>query len=141
MSASSLSSSADAAPPVSKLALWSGRAISGLVVLALLTGAGMNLSGNEEAAKGAAKLGSPPETLFGIGIAALISAVLYAIPMTRVLGAILLTGYLGGAVATHVRAGEGWGAAVPAFIAGALVWLGLLLRDRRIRELLPLTKA
>ncbi|MFO1093967.1 MAG: DoxX family protein [Planctomycetaceae bacterium] len=140
MSTGSMTTPADARPPVSKLALWSGRGISGLVVLAMLAGAGMNLSGNPEAAKNAAKLGYPEATLLGIGIAHLISTVLYAVPMTRVLGAILLTGYLGGAVATHIRAGEGWGTTVPAFVFGALVWLGLLLRDRRVRELLPVTK-
>ncbi|MFO1094505.1 MAG: DoxX family protein [Planctomycetaceae bacterium] len=70
-----------------------------------------------------------------------VGTILYVVPRTSVLGAIVLTGYLGGAVATHIRAGEGWRTTVPAFVFGALVWLGLLLRDRRLRELLPLTNA
>jgi hypothetical protein len=61
--------------------------------------------------------------------------VLYAIPQTAVLGAILLTGYLGGAIATHVRIEEGF---VPPLILGVLIWLGLYLRDRRLRALVPL---
>jgi hypothetical protein len=65
------------------------------------------------------------------------SALIYAIPQTAVLGAILLTGYLGGAVATHLRVGENGPAVVPV-ILGVLVWLGLLLRDARVRSLLPL---
>ena len=126
--------------PSSKVAVWSGRVISTLLVLAMLMGVFMNLSGNEEAVKGAVALGYPEDALFGIGIALLVSTVLYAIPRTSVLGAILLTGYLGGAVATHIRAGEGWGSTAPAFVFGALVWLGPLLRNRRVRALLPLVR-
>jgi len=130
----------DSNPPVSKAALWSGRVITALVIVANLLGAFMNLSGNEQALKGAAEVGYPESAMFGIGVAVLICTALYAIPQTSVLGAILLTGYMGGAVATHVRAGQGWGAAVPAFIFAALVWIGLLLRNRRLRDILPLTK-
>ena len=72
-----------------------------------------------------------------IGIAELVSTLLYAIPRTSVLGAILLTGYMGGAIATHVRIGEPF--VVQAGI-GVLVWLGLFLRDARIRELIPLRR-
>ena len=63
------------------------------------------------------------------------STVLYAVPRTAVLGAILLTGYLGGAVASHLRLDE---IAYPALVCGVLVWAGLYLRDKRVRELLPL---
>jgi hypothetical protein len=86
---------------------------------------------------GMAKYGYPASSGVPIFIAELIAVVLYAIPRTAVLGAILLTGYLGGAVATHVRAGEPWFFPV---IFGVLVWLGLVLRDPRLRQLVPLRK-
>jgi hypothetical protein len=66
--------------------------------------------------------------------------VLYVIPQTSVLGAILLTGYLGGAVATHVRVGAGAFPIVFPIIFGVLVWGGMLLRDGRLRELIPLRR-
>lgn len=86
---------------------------------------------------GMAKYGYPASSVIPIFIAELIAVILYAIPQTAVLGAILLTGYLGGAVATHVRAGEPWFFPV---IFGVLVWLGLVLRDPRLRQLVPLRK-
>ena len=130
----------ESSAPRPMAAVWAGRIISGLVVLAMLAAAFMNLSGNAEAVKGAVELGYPEASLFGIGVALLVSTIVYAIPQTSVLGAILLTGYLGGAVATHIRAGEGWATTVPAFVFGGLVWLGLLLRNRTVRELLPLMR-
>ena len=71
----------------------------------------------------------------GIGIIEITCAILYAIPRTAVLGAILMTGFLGGAIASHVRIGEAFH--IP-LILGLLVWLGLLLRDARMHDLLPL---
>ncbi len=88
-------------------------------------------------AEGMANYGYPPSSALPMFIAELVAVILYAIPRTAVLGAILLTGYLGGAVATHVRAGEPWFFPV---IFGVLVWLGLVLRDPRLRQLLPLRK-
>jgi hypothetical protein len=129
-----------ATAPPSKAAAWIGRVLSGLLVLANLMGVYMNLSGNPDAVKGATDLGYPEASLFGIGVALLISTVLFAIPKTSVLGALLLTGYLGGAVATHIRAGQGWATTVPAFVFAALVWLALLLRNRRLRDVLPVTR-
>lgn len=139
MSADPLPGPTDGLSPVSAAARWSGRVISGLVVLFMLMGAGMNLSGSKTATDGLQQMGYPESVGFPIGIALLASTILYALPKTSVLGAILLTGYLGGAVATHVRAGEGVGSFIPALVFGALVWLGPLLRDRRLRDLLPLT--
>lgn len=136
-----MSTSLETSPaPPSKVARWSGWALTALIILANLMGAAMNLSGNKEAVDGAAKVGYPENTLFGIGVAVLISTAIFAVPKTAVLGAILLTGYMGGAVATHVRAGEGWGATIPAFIFGALVWVALLLREPRLRAVLPIRK-
>jgi hypothetical protein len=85
-------------------------------------------------------LGYPESTIVGMGIALLVSTVLYVIPRTAVLGAILLTGYLGGAVATHVRVGEGaFPVLFPVFF-GVLIWGGLYLRDARLRALIPVRR-
>jgi DoxX-like family len=87
------------------------------------------------------KLGYPESTIVGIGIALLVCTLLYAIPRTAVLGAVLLTGYLGGAVASNVRVGAPlFNVAFPIVFA-TLVWGSLWLRDRRLEQLLPLTKA
>jgi hypothetical protein len=123
------------APRKTSALVWVGRVISGVIVMMLLAGSYFNLSKAEFAAEGAAKMGFPENTLQPIGAALLVSALLFAIPQTAVLGAILLTGYFGGAVCTHVRAGEPFYLAV---IFGALVWLALVFRDPRLRELLPL---
>ncbi len=77
------------------------------------------------------------EMFFGLGILQLACAVVYLIPRTSVLGAILMTGYFGGAVATHVRVGDSLRELAPAIVLGVFVWLGLVLRDERVRALLP----
>ena len=82
------------------------------------------------------KFGYPDSATAGMGLALIASTILYAIPRTAVLGAILLTGYLGGAVATHVRVSAPVSEVVFPVIFGALVWGGLVLRDRRVRETL-----
>jgi len=87
--------------------------------------------------EGMAKYGYPANAGVPIFIIEMICVILYAIPRTAVLGAILLTGYLGGAVATHVRAGEPWFMPV---IFGVLVWLGIYLRDPRVRDLAPIRR-
>lgn len=82
------------------------------------------------------KFGYPESSMQPLGIVVLVCTALFLIPQTSILGAVLLTGYLGGAVATHVRAGDGnWPGAV---IGGVLVWLALVLRDPRLRRLLPI---
>jgi hypothetical protein len=83
-----------------------------------------------------ARLGYPESVVLGIGILELACTVVYLIPRISILGAILLTGYLGGATATHVRIGDL--SFVAPVIVGALVWLGLFLRNERLRELIPL---
>jgi sorbitol-specific phosphotransferase system component IIC len=124
-------------PAISKGMLWTGRIISTLIVLFMLMDAVMKLVQPEAVVKGTAELGYPVSSIGGIGIALLIATILYAIPQTSVLGAILLTGYLGGAVASEVRIGATPLASFP-FIFGVLVWLGLVLRDSRLRALIPL---
>lgn len=84
-----------------------------------------------------AKYGYPSSSVVAINVVAFVCVILYGVPQTAMLGAILLTGYLGGAVATHVRAGEPWFFPV---IFGVLLWLGLFLRDSRVRCLAPLRK-
>ena len=118
-----------------KPALWGGRVISGLVGAMLLMSATMKFSGNPELLAGLAKIGLPVEKLTIIAALEIISVVLYLLPHTAVLGAILLTGYLGGAIFAHLRIDEP--VLVVVFI-GVFAWLGLFLRDPRLRQLLPL---
>lgn len=95
----------------------------------------MKLIGGPELEKGFAHLGWPMAVAMPLGIVELLCTVLYLIPATAVLGAILLTGYLGGAIATHVRIGEPF---LVQLLLGVIFWLGLYLRDERIRALIPL---
>ncbi len=122
---------------VSKPVLWTGRVISALAVAGLLMSAGMKFTNAPDVVKGVEHLGWPLKLVVVLGIIELTCTILYAIPQTAVLGAILLTGYLGGAIATHVRIEEGF---APPVILGVMVWLGLFLRDPRLRALLPLRR-
>jgi uncharacterized membrane protein YphA (DoxX/SURF4 family) len=123
------------AAPVSRKALWAGRILTGLMALMLLFSAVMKLLQPEDVLKEFARLGYPETLALAIGIVEIACAVLYVIPRTSILGAILLTGYLGGATATHVRIGDAF---LPPVIIGILIWLSLYLRDRRLRALVPL---
>ncbi len=89
--------------------------------------------------QGSAQMGYPESTLFGLGVVVLVCTLLYLLPRTAVLGAILLTAYLGGAVATHVRLGETGKIPFPILFA-VLLWGGLYLREARLRELVPLRR-
>ena len=117
---------------------WAGRVASALPVLALAASASMKLSHAQQVVDMfTGKFGFPESVLRPIGIVEVACAIIYLIPQTAVLGAILLTGYLGGAVVTHVRVGEPFIA--PAAL-GVLVWAGLYLRDARVRALIPLRR-
>lgn len=131
-------SSDTSAVTVSKSALWTGRIISGIVALFLFMASVMDLVKPASVLEGMVKYGYPESSLAGIGIALLISVALYVIPRTSVLGAILLTGYLGGAVATHVRASDPLGRMLVPVLFAMLAWGGLYLRDVRLRALVPL---
>jgi hypothetical protein len=120
--------------------LWTGRILSGLLTLLLLLDGVMKLVKPEPVVEATMKLGYPESAILGIGIALISSVVLYTIPQTAVLGAILLTGYLGGATASHVRAGDPPFTIVFPVIFGMLVWVGLYLRDERLRALVPVRK-
>ena len=113
-----------------------GLVLSWLVTLFCLVDGGARLAGFAPYVEGLTKFGYDPALAPWIGLSLLVSTILYAIPRTAVLGAILLTGYLGGAVATQVRVGDPW-FLFPA-VMGALVWVGLWCRTPRIREVLPL---
>ena len=111
--------------------------MSGLPALFLLWGGVVDLVKPRFVVEGTLRMGYPESIIFCLGVTVLVCTILYLIPRTAVLGAILLTGYLGGAVATHVRMGEGMFALVPIFFA-VLLWGGLYLRDARLRALIPL---
>lgn len=123
---------------VSKKMLWAGRIISALPIVFLLLDSVGKLVKPAPVVEATVKLGYPEGTIVPLGIVLLICTVLYAIPQTSVLGAMLLTGYLGGAVATHVRVGDPLFTHVlfPVYM-GILVWLGIYLRDVRLRGLAP----
>jgi hypothetical protein len=126
---------------VSKKALWTGYVLSALPTLFLLMDSVMKLLKLEVVVKATVQLGFPESVIVGLGIVLLACVILYVIPGTSVLGAILLTGYLGGAVATHVRIGDPLFSHVlfPVYL-GVLVWGGLFLREPRLRQLMPLRK-
>jgi hypothetical protein len=121
----------------SKASLWAGRVLSALPILLFLVTGTFGLLKPAAAAEGFAHYGYPSGAMLRITITELACALIYAIPQTSVLGAILLTGYLGGAIATHVRVSENF---APALIVGIMIWAGLFLRDERLRNLIPLRK-
>jgi len=123
--------------PTSKRILWAGRMISALPVLLLRFSAVMKLVKPPEVVEGFTRFGYGESLALGIGILELVCTVVCVIPHTSILGAILWTGYLGGATATHVRIGEPFFAPI---ILGILVWGGLFLSDEQLRELIPLRR-
>jgi len=125
--------------PVNSGMLWTGRIITVLVGLFLLFDSGVKLIKAPSAVQGTIQLGYPETAIVPIGVTLLVSLVLYLVPRTSILGAILLTGYLGGATATMVRVSSPW---VPMpVVVGMLVWAGLYFRDPQLRALIPLRRA
>ena len=127
---------------VSKTKLWTSYVMSGLVILFMLMDSIMKFVKPPEVIEGTLALGFADQHLPVIGTLGLISTLLYAFPRTSILGAILLTGYFGGAVATHLRLNN------PLFTHtlftvyfGILIWGGLWLRNSKLRELLPLRQS
>lgn len=125
----------------SKRQVAAGRALSGLVAAFLLIDSVGKLLRVQPVVDGTRQLGYPPDIVFGLGLTLLICLVAYVIPRTSVLGALLLTGYLGGAVATHVRVHDPLAthALFPMYIA-AMIWGGLILRDPALRVILPIRR-
>lgn len=126
---------------VSKKMLWAGRILSALAALFLLFDGVAKLFKPAPVVEATVQLGYPESVLLGLGIVLTACTILYLIPRTSVLGAILLTGYLGGAVATHVRVGESLFSVLFPVLFGVLIWGGLFLREPRLRALLPLRSA
>ena len=122
--------------PVSKTTLWAGRILGTLAVVFLLFDAVLHLLKPAPVAAAFAQLGYPLDLAVGIGILELVSVAVYVIPRTSLLGAILLTGYLGGAVASQLRVGHSFFETVFPIIVGVLVWGGLFFRDGRLRAAL-----
>ncbi len=122
---------------ISKRTLLIGYIVSALPVLLLLFSAVLKLMKPAPVVEGFAQFGFPESLIFNLGILELACTVVYLIPRTSILGAILITGYLGGATATNVRVGQPFLGPV---IAGVLVWAGLYLRDLRVRALIPLRR-
>ena len=112
--------------------LWTGWIITGLVVLFLAFDGVTKVIGVAPVVEASEKLGVPSHMLLGIGIVLLACTAIYSVPQTAVLGAILLTGYLGGATAIQVRAGSGAFPIVFSIACGVLAWLGLVLREPRL---------
>jgi uncharacterized membrane protein YphA (DoxX/SURF4 family) len=129
--------------PISNTAVWAGRIMSGLVIAFLLFDGAVKLVPIDPVTETMEQLGYPVSATLarGLGVLTLVCTVLYLVPQTSVLGAILLTGYLGGAIATHLRVGS------PLFshllfglYLGLMVWGGLYLRDPWLRTLIPLRR-
>jgi DoxX-like family len=115
--------------------VWTGRGISILVSLVFMMSSLMKFRGGAEVTQGMAHLGLPESLIVPLAILEMSCVVLYLVPATSVLGAILLTGYIGGAICAHVRVGD------PFFLQiaiGVLIWLGLYLREERLKPLIPL---
>jgi len=135
-----MAANAQSTPALDKT-IWAGRVLSGLVVIFLLMDSGMKLMRLPIVLETQAQLGYSGSVTLPLGVILLACTILYAVPKTAVLGAILLTAYLGGAVATHVRVES------PLFshilfgvYLAAMLWGGLYLREARLRELLPIRR-
>lgn len=118
--------------------LWAGRIATGLATLFMFMDGIMKIVKPASVLEANAQLGYPVATLTGIGLLLIACTVIYLIPRTSIFGALLLTGYLGGAVASQVRAGSGWFELVFPVLFAALVWGGLWLRDDRLRRIMAL---
>jgi hypothetical protein len=133
--------SAARVPRLSPGRLWASRIVGALTILFLLFDTIVKVLRLPPAVEGTVRLGYPESVVLGIGIIELMCLVVYVIPRTSILGAVLLTGYLGGAVATHVRIGSPLLSHTffPIYV-GVLAWIALLLRDDLLRNLLPLRR-
>jgi hypothetical protein len=124
-------------PQRSKAAFWIGWVLSILPALFLLFDAIAKLVKPQWVVDPTVKLGFSEDVIVPLGVVLLVSTLLYLLPLTTGLGAILLTGYLGGAVAAHVRHWEGWFGVFFPVVFGVILWIGLVLREPRLRLLVP----
>ena len=118
--------------------VWTGRVITVLVSLLFLFSAAMKFMGGAEVKEGMTHLGLPESMIIPLGILEAACTVIYLIPATSVLGAILLAGYIGGAICTHWRVGDPF---LPQVAIGLVIWLGIYLREPRLKALIPLRKS
>jgi len=121
-----------ATEPASTGMLWTGWMVSGLLILFLLFDGATKIFRVAPVMEACARLGLAPDLAVGIGVVLLVCTAFYAVPRTAVVGAILLTAFLGGAVATHIRGGSGWFEISFAVVFCGLAWLGLVLREPRV---------
>ena len=117
-----------------KKTIWAGRVVSGLAAAPFLLSSAMKFAGAPNVMQGFDHLGWPQTMILRLGILEAACVLFYLVPATSVFGAVLLTGYIGGAIATHLRIGE---PVIAQSIIGVLIWLGIYLRDSRLAELLP----
>ena len=136
MTAQTFSSEPTINPALTKSRLWAGRIVSGFAALFLLFDGVTKLFKPSFVVDATVRLGFPESAIVGIGILLTACTVIYLIPRTSILGAVLVTGYLGGAVAIQLRAGSSAFETVFPVLIGILVWGGLRLRDNRVKELL-----
>ena len=122
-------------------AIWTGRILSALAVLFLLFDVTIKLLVHPMAVAGTVDLGYPADSVFLVGVLGAVCLLLYVIPQTTILGAVLWTGYLGGAIATHVRVGNPLFSHVlfPVYVA-LFIWGGVWLRDQQLRALFPVRR-
>ena len=118
--------------------VWVGRVITGIVSLLFLFSAAMKFMGGAEVKEGMTHLGLPESMIIPLGILEAACTVIYLIPATSVLGAILLAGYIGGAICTHWRVGDPF---LPQVAIGLVIWLGIYLREPRLKALIPIRKS
>jgi hypothetical protein len=124
----------------SKTMYLAGLIISGLASLFLVADGVMKLVKPDFVVEATTKLGYSEAVIPGLGVVVLVCVVLHLVPRTAILGAILLTGYLGGAVASHLRAGDGDFPVLFPAVFGAVIWVGLYLRDARLRAMIPIRR-
>ena len=140
MSATQAGTPSSLARSQSKGRVWIGRTLTGLIVLFILFDSIMKLVKERHVLQAAAELGYPPNAMVWIGLLLLTCSALYVIPRTAVLGGVLLTGYLGGAVASQVRVAHPFFECVFPIIFGILVWAGLFMREPRLGAFLAVRK-
>jgi hypothetical protein len=138
ITASNIDSTSTPTAAPSKAALWIGRVLSGLTILFLLFDAWGKFAKPAPVTEAFTRLGLPIAHSTTIGVVLLLCTILYAIPRTAVLGAVLVTGFLGGAVAIQMRAGSPTFETIFPVIFGVIAWLGVYLRCRALRAVLPL---
>ncbi|GLR18748.1 DoxX family protein [Portibacter lacus] len=114
---------------------WVSIILQGIIAIMFLMSAGMNLSGSETAVAGAADMGYPASSVLYFGIVQLLMILLYIYPKTSIIGAILMTGWLGGAVATHIIHGDAVSMTIVPIIVGVVAWIAIGLRNEKLKSL------